>query len=122
MQTARAATSETSSAVGASSAPGKTCHLRLGHLYDIVEVLALPQPRAPPELTSPLQVTHRSRVGWVPIHRDLARVHGMWLPQDLSEEALGRRRIPPGREQDVDRLAEAVHRAIQIRTHALDPD
>src|SRR4028119_1079411 len=39
--TDRGATVETSSAAGASDAPGRTCHLRLGHLDDVVQELGL---------------------------------------------------------------------------------
>jgi hypothetical protein len=44
----------------------------------------------------------------------------MRLAQRLAEEALGRFRIPLGREQEVDSLALAINRSLQIGPAALD--
>jgi hypothetical protein len=41
------------------------------------------------------------------------------LPQRLAEEALRGRRVPPGREQEVDRLTAAVDRPIEVGPAAL---
>src|SRR4051812_43770745 len=46
----------------------------------------------------------------------------MRLPQRLAEEALRGLRIPLSREQEVDGLAAAVDRAIQIHPAARHPD
>src|SRR5687768_14433849 len=50
--TDRAATRETSSAAGASGAPGRTCHLRLGHLETVVQVGAGAVPHAATQLAA----------------------------------------------------------------------
>src|SRR6187397_2897808 len=68
--TAPAAPAETSSGASANGEPDRTCLLRLGHLDDVIEVLDLAQPRAPPQLTVLLHRRHRARVGWVLVHRD----------------------------------------------------
>src|SRR3954452_16564232 len=46
----------------------------------------------------------------------------MRLTQRLAEEALGRRGIPLGREQKVDRLAAAVHGTIEVSPTPLHLD
>jgi hypothetical protein len=63
--TAPAAPAETSSGASATGGPGKTCHLRLGHLHDVVEELALAQPRGVPQLAVALQLRDGLRVGRV---------------------------------------------------------
>src|SRR4051812_2765157 len=83
-------------------------------LNDVVEVFDLAQPREAPQLTIALHRRDRSRIGRVLVHRDRARVPRMWLAQRLAEEPLGRRGIPLGREQKVDRLAPAVDGAIEV--------
>ena len=90
--------------------------------HDVVQVFALPQSRETPELADSLHVSHRTRVGRVFVYRDCARVNGVRLGQRLTEEPLCRTRIPPGGEQEVDRLAQAVDRAIQIGSDTLDLD
>src|SRR5919202_1600387 len=63
--TAPAAPAETSSGANAIGGPGRTCHLRLGHLEPVVEVLALPEARGATELTLLLHLLHGTRVGRV---------------------------------------------------------
>ena len=48
---------------------------------------------------------------------DSAEVHRVRLFQSLAEEALHRCCAPLGREQEVDGLAQAVHRPIQVGPH-----
>lgn len=76
--------------------------------HDVVEELALPQAGEAPQLAIPFQLLDGRRTGRVLVHRDGTRVDRMRLPQRLAEEALRGRRVPPGREQEVDRLAAAV--------------
>src|SRR5215212_10547166 len=54
--TVPAAPAETSSGASATGGPDRTCHLRLGHLHDVVEELALPQPGEAPQLAVVLQL------------------------------------------------------------------
>src|SRR3954447_20196876 len=85
----------------------------------VIEVLDLAQPRASPQLTVLLHLRHHAWVGRVLVHCDGAWVHCVRLPQRLAEEALRGRRVPLGREQEVDRLAAAVDRAIEVGPAAL---
>src|SRR3954453_8220479 len=91
-------------------------------LNDVVQVFDLAQAREAPQLTLALQGRDRGRIGRVLVDRDRARVARMRLAQRLAEEALGGRSIPLGREQEVDRLAPAVHRPIQVGPVALHLD
>src|SRR5215217_1384347 len=63
-----------------------------------------------------------SRIGRVLVDRDRAWVPRVRLTECFAEEPLGGRRIPLGREQEVDRLAAAVHGAIQVSPPALHLD
>ncbi len=91
-------------------------------LDDVVQVFALAQPREAPQLASSLHVCRGTRVGRVPVHRDRTWVHRVRLGQRLAEEPLGRIGISPGGQQEVDGLAEAVDRAIQVGPGTLDLD
>src|SRR4051794_36718615 len=112
---APAASAETSSGASANGAPDRTCHLRLGHLHDVIEILDLAQPRAPPQLAVLFHLLDGARVSRVLVHCDGARVHRVWLPQSLAEEALRGRRVPFGREQEINRLAAAVDRPVPVQ-------
>src|SRR3954471_17682513 len=76
-------------------------------LNDVVEVLDLAQPGEAPQLTLALHGRDCGRIGRILVDRDRAGVPRMGLPQRLAEDPLGGRRIPLGREQEVDRLAAA---------------
>src|ERR1700712_1349280 len=91
-------------------------------LNDIVEVFALSQSREAPEFIGSLHVLHCARIGWVLVHCDRTWVDGMRLGQRLAEEPLRRSRIPLRRQQEVDRLAAAVDRAVEIGPGTLDLD
>jgi hypothetical protein len=91
-------------------------------LDDVVQVFALPQPREAPEFARSLHVRRGTRIGRVPVHCDRVRVDGMRLGQRLATEPLRRSGIPPRRQQEVDRLAQTIDRAIQVGLNALDLD
>ena len=73
-------------------------------LKDVVQVFALAQTRAAPQLAFFFHLGGGSRERGVLVDRDGARVHRVRLRQSLAEEPLRRRRIPPRRRQKVDRL------------------
>src|SRR3954447_24409535 len=83
-------------------------------LNDVVQVFDLAQSREPPQLSIALHGRDRGRIGRILVNRDRARVPRVRLAQRLAEEALGGRGIPLGREQKINGLAAAVHRAIQV--------
>jgi hypothetical protein len=83
-------------------------------LNEVVEVFALPKPREAPQLTAPLHLARRSRVGRVLVDGTGARVRGMDLCQGLAEESFGGCGVPPSGKTEVDRPTEAVHGAIQV--------
>ena len=91
-------------------------------LDDVVQVFALAQPREAPQLARALHVGRRTWIGRVLVHRDRTWVHGVRLGQRPAEEPLGRIGISPGGQQEVDRLAEAVDRAIQVGPDTFDLD
>ncbi len=63
-----------------------------------------------------------SEGGRVLVHGDGARVDGVRLGQRLAEEAFGGRGVSLCRQQEVNGLAEAVDRAIQLGPDTLDLD
>ena len=85
-----------------------------------VQVFDLAQPRSPPQRDVLLHLRDGFRIGRVLVHRDGARVHSVRLGQRFAEEAFGCRCVPFGREQEVDRLAAAVDRPIQVHPAAFD--
>src|SRR4051794_10768009 len=91
-------------------------------LNDVVEVFDLAQPGEAPQLALALHRRDRGRIGRILVHRDRARVDRVRLAQRLAEEPLGGRGIPLGREQEVDRLAAAVDRLIEVSPAALHLD
>jgi len=91
-------------------------------LDDVVQVFALPQPREAPQLASSLHVRDRTWIGRVLVHRDRAWGYGVRLGQRLAEEPLRRSRVPPDRQQEIDRLAQAVDCPIEVGPDALDLD
>jgi hypothetical protein len=82
--------------------------------HDVIEKLALPQAGEAPELAVLFQLLDGTGVGRVLVHRNGARVHRMRLRQRLAEEALRGLGVPLGREQEVDGLAAAVDRTLQV--------
>ena len=73
-------------------------------LNDVVEIFALPHASSAPEFSGSLHLCRRPRVGGVFVNRDGARIHDMRLRKRLAEEPLGRDRIPPRRQKEIDRL------------------
>src|SRR5712692_342144 len=53
-------------------------------------------------------------IGRIPVHRDGAWIDRVGPREGLAEEPLGGRGIPPGRQQEVDRLAATVDRSIEV--------
>src|SRR3954447_6142159 len=95
-------------------------HAPMVLFHYVIEELALPQPRASPQLAVLFHPLDGTGVGRVLVHRDRARVYRMRLPECLTEEALCGLSIPLGREQEIDRLAAAVDRPIQVGPAALN--
>ena len=65
-----------------------------------------------PEFAIFLQLNDGLRIGGILVDGDSAWVHRVWLGQRLAEEPLRRPSIALRREQEVDRLAAAVHRPV----------
>ena len=78
-------------------------------LDDVIEIFALPDASAAPEFAVSLHIRYRSGIGGVLVDRERARVHDMRLRERLAKEPLRRGRIPPSRQQKVDRLPTTVH-------------
>src|SRR4028118_813309 len=58
--------------------------------HDVIEKLALPQPRALPQLAVLFHLLDRTRVGRVLVHRDGTWLHGVRRPERFAAEALRR--------------------------------
>src|SRR5208283_1334824 len=91
-------------------------------LHDVVQVFALPQTGPAPEFAIPLHLRDRPGVGRVLVDRQGARTDGVRSGERLAEEPLRRGRIPPRRQQEIDRLPPTVHRPIQIRPASFHPN
>src|SRR5215467_12745160 len=89
-------------------------------LHHIVEVFALTQTNPTREDALSFQPFHSRRKGPVLVHIDdpWHRIAGR--TQSLTEEALGRRRIPLGGEQELDRLTGRIHCPVQIFVFSFD--
>src|SRR5215831_3998669 len=89
-------------------------------LHHIVEVFALTQTNPTREDALSFQLSHIRRKGPVLVHIDdpWHRIAGR--AQSLTEEALGRSRIPLGGEQKFDRLTSRIHCPVQIFVLAFD--
>src|SRR5689334_11735271 len=81
---------------------------------NVIEKLALPYSSKAPELAVLLHLRDSTWVGGVLVDGNGAWVHCVQLPERFAEEAFRSRRVPLGREQEVDRLAAAVDCAIQV--------
>jgi hypothetical protein len=89
---------------------------------NIVEVFALSQPRKMPQPASTLHLCGGTPVGRVFVDGDHAQIAGMNLRQCLAKEMLRRGGVSPRREQEVDRLAQAIHDPLEIGPGSLDLD
>ena len=111
-----------SEAAKAEPRPGQAFDPPVVLFGDVVQVLALSQPGPRPQCAGALHLGNGLRIGGVLVDGDRAGVHRVWLAQRLAEEPLRRRGVPPGRKQEVNGLAAAVDRSIQVGPAALDLD
>jgi len=80
--------------------------------HHIIQMLALAQLNSAREKTVSLQRFHRPRISGVLVHVDHTGDGIAGSAQSLPEEALGPRSVSFGGEQELNRLAGRVHRAI----------
>src|SRR3954465_13613520 len=102
--------------------PGPALHAAVILLDPVVEPAAAAVAGEAPELTLPLHLAQRAGVALEPIGHDGARLAGIAPAKRLAKEALGRLLVPLGAEQEVDRLAGAVDRPIEVAPLPADPD
>jgi hypothetical protein len=98
------------------------CHLRLVYLDPVVQTPPASMLHEPPQPALPLHLAERAGVALQPIGHGGARMAGVLSTERLTEEALGRPLVPLGAEQEVDGLAGAVDRPVQVAPLTVDPD
>src|SRR4051812_27287090 len=101
--------------------PGQALNAAVILLNPVVEPAAPPVLRKAPELAIPLHVPESAGVALEAVGHDLPWVAGVLATKRLAEEAPGRLLVPLGAEQEVDRLAGAVDRPVQVAPLATDP-
>src|SRR3954454_15257882 len=74
-----------------------------------------------PQLALPLHLAQRPGIAREPVGHDTAWIAGVVPAKGAAEEALGRLLVPLGAEQEVDRLAGAVDRPVEVAPLATDP-
>jgi hypothetical protein len=79
-------------------------------LDDVVEVFALPQTGAARKLTVAFHICDRYGIGRILVDGEGSRIGDMRLRDGLAKEPLGRGRISPRSQKEIDRLPSAVHR------------
>jgi hypothetical protein len=91
----------------------------------LVENIRQPPPaavsREAPQLALPLHPAERAGVALEPVGHHGARVTGVPPAKRLAEEALGRPLVALGAQQEVDRLAGAVDRPVEVAPLPVDP-
>ena len=88
--------------------------------HDVIEILDLPQFGEAPEPLVLLHVSHRLGIGGVLVDRNGARIDRVRPSQCFPEEALGGLGIAPGAEPEINGLAAAVDRPVQVAALDLD--
>jgi hypothetical protein len=91
-------------------------------LDQVVEPAAAPVPDEAPQLALPLHLAERGGVALEPVGDDGPRVAGVVPAERPAEEAPGGLLVPLGAEQEIDRLARAVDRPVQVAPLPADPD
>ena len=91
-------------------------------LDDVVEILDLAQLGEAPEPLVPFQVGHGLGIGGVLVDRDSPRIDRVRPGQSFPEEALGGLGIALGAEPEIDGLAAAVDRPVQVDPAPFDLD
>src|SRR3712207_1155337 len=109
-------------ALKAEHRPGSALDPAVVLLDRVVQPAAAPVAREAPELAVPLHLPQGAGVALEPIGHDGARVAGVAPAQRPAEEAFGRLLVALGAEQEVDRLAGAVDRPVEIAPLPVDPD
>jgi hypothetical protein len=92
-----------------------------GLVENIRQPSPAPVPGEAPQLAFPLHLAQRAGVALQPVGHDLPRVAGVPAGERLAQEAPGGRLVPLGAEQEVDRLAGAVDRPVQVAPLPVDP-
>src|SRR4051812_30744686 len=108
-------------ALKAEHRPGQALNAAVILLDQVVEPAAAAMAGEAPQLALPLHAPERAGVALQPIGHDLPRVAGVVPAKRTLEEALGRLLVPLGAEPEVDRLAGAVDRPVEVAPLPVDP-
>src|SRR3954451_4748273 len=109
-------------ALKAEHGPGQALDPAVVLLDPVIEPAPPPVPGEAPQLAPLLHLAQRTGIALEAIGHDLARDAGMLPGEGTLEEALGCLFVPLGTEPEVDRLASAVDRSVQVAPLPVDPD
>src|SRR3954453_7531569 len=109
-------------ALKAEHGPGQALDPAVILLDPVIEPAPTPVPGEKPQLALLLHLAQRAGIALEAVGDDLARVAGVLPAESLLEEALGCLPVPRGAEQEVNRLAGAVDRPVQVAPLPADPD
>ena len=102
--------------------PGPALDAAVILLDQVIVPTASAMPDEAPQLAIPLHLAQRAGVALQTVGHDLPRVAGIVSAERLAQEALGRLLVPLGAEPEVDGLAGAVDRPVEIAPLTADPD
>jgi len=109
-------------ALKAEHGPGQALDPAVVLLDPVIEPAPTPVPGEAPQLALLLHLAQRAGIALEAVGHDLARVAGVLPAEGTLEEALRCLLVPLGTEQEVDRLAGAIDRSIQVAPFSADPD
>src|SRR4051794_19499332 len=102
--------------------PGQALNAAVILLDPVVEPAPAAVAGGAPELASSLHLAQRAGIALEAVGHDLPWVAGVVATKRLAEETFGRLLVALGAEQEVDRLAGAVDRPVEIAPRAADSD